>query len=134
MPFAFYRFAIDNGRVTYQCKFLESNVYKRNRAAQRIVKSEFGTARVPDPCLTVFQRVAAMFHSKQDQSDNNMISVYPFGDQLYALGESPILHRINVETLDTEDQVDVSDHVTVVHHTSHPHVVEDGMGNECRRY
>lgn len=50
------RFAINNGNVTYQCRFLQSEVYKKNNAAQRIVVTEFGTASVPDPCQTIFQR------------------------------------------------------------------------------
>lgn len=51
-----HRFAIDKGHVTYQCRFLQSEVYKQNQAAQRIVITEFGTCAVPDPCQTIFQR------------------------------------------------------------------------------
>ncbi|GFG41003.1 hypothetical protein Cfor_12599, partial [Coptotermes formosanus] len=50
------RFAIGGGRVTYQSRFLKTQTYKRNMAAQRIVVTEFGTRSVPDPCQTVFQR------------------------------------------------------------------------------
>lgn len=73
----------------------------------------------------LISRVASLF-SPKEVSDNSMISVYPFGDELYAFNETPIIHRINKETLDTEGRVDVSKHVSVVHHTSHPHVMEDG--------
>lgn len=55
-----------------------------------------------------------------------MISVYPFGDELYAFTESPIIHRINQETLETEKKINISEYVAVVNHTSHPHVMEDG--------
>jgi carotenoid isomerooxygenase len=51
-----HRFEIKNGKVTYQCRFLQSNTYKKNMAAQRIVVTEFGTSAVPDPCQTIFQR------------------------------------------------------------------------------
>jgi len=51
-----YRFAINGGRVTYQSRFLKTQTYKRNMAAQRIVVTEFGTRSVPDPCQTIFQR------------------------------------------------------------------------------
>ena len=44
------------GRVTYQSRYLRSNSYRRNLAANRIVVSEFGTAAYPDPCKTLFQR------------------------------------------------------------------------------
>lgn len=51
-----HRFNIDNGNVTYQCKFLKSDSYKRNTAANRIVTKEFGTVGFPDPCQSIFQR------------------------------------------------------------------------------
>lgn len=56
MYFYFDRFKFKNGTVTYQCKFLESNTYKQNKAAQRIVITEFGTKACPDPCKTIFHR------------------------------------------------------------------------------
>ena len=52
----FFRFNIENGDVTYQCRFLSSEAYKRNKSANRIVVSEFGTCAVPDPCQTIFQK------------------------------------------------------------------------------
>lgn len=51
-----HRFNIINGTVTYQCRFLQSETYKKNLAANRIVVSEFGTSCVPDPCQSIFER------------------------------------------------------------------------------
>lgn len=51
-----HRFNIENGNVTYQCRFLKTDSYKKNLAANRVVVSEFGTACVPDPCQSIFQR------------------------------------------------------------------------------
>ena len=51
-----HRFNIVEGKVTYQCRFLQSESYKKNLAANRIVVSEFGTSAVPDPCQTIFHR------------------------------------------------------------------------------
>lgn len=51
-----HRFNIADGKVTYQCRFLESSTYKKNLAANRIVVSEFGTALAPDPCQSIFER------------------------------------------------------------------------------
>lgn len=53
-----HRFNIANGKVTYQCRFLQSDTYKRNLAANRIVVTEFGTASVPDPCQSIFEKYA----------------------------------------------------------------------------
>ncbi|KAJ8983383.1 hypothetical protein NQ317_010476 [Molorchus minor] len=119
-----HRFGIKNGKVTYQCRFLQSETYKRNWAANRIVFTEFGTKSVPDPCQTIFQSIAAIFNS--DSSDNAMISVYPFGDELYAFNEMPIVHKINQTTLATERKVNIDKYVSILNHTSHPHVMKDG--------
>ncbi|KAK9891206.1 hypothetical protein WA026_013521 [Henosepilachna vigintioctopunctata] len=121
-----HRFNIFDGKVTYQCKFLRSNVYKRNWEAKRIVITEFGTKAVSDPCHSIFDRVAAIFNPQTNQSDNSMISLYPFGDEIYAFGETPVIHKINTETLETEKRVDISEHISIVHHTSHPHVLNNG--------
>lgn len=51
-----HRFDIAAGNVTYQCRFLRSDTYKKNLAANRIVVSEFGTSCVPDPCQSIFER------------------------------------------------------------------------------
>lgn len=51
-----YRFEISDGNVTYQRRFVQTESYKKNKAAQRIVVSEFGTKAVPDPCQSIFKR------------------------------------------------------------------------------
>lgn len=44
------------GRVTYQSRFLQSEAFKKNTAANRIVVNGFGTAAYPDPYKTLFKR------------------------------------------------------------------------------
>ncbi|XP_063822333.1 carotenoid isomerooxygenase-like [Ostrinia nubilalis] len=121
-----HRFAIHEGSVTYQCRFLQSSTYKRNQAAQRIVVSEFGTKAVPDPCHTIFDRVASVFKPDETISDNAMISLYPFGDEIYAFTEGPVIHRIDPVTLDTMERKNMMDSIALVNHTSHPHVMPNG--------
>ncbi|CAH1376482.1 unnamed protein product, partial [Tenebrio molitor] len=121
------RFRISDGNVTYQCRFLQSEELKRNRAANRIVVTNFGTRGVPEPCRTIFHRVAAVFDPKLEPADNSLTSIFPFGDEIYALTENPVIHRVNPETLDTEGRVSVNDYVPIiVHQTAHPHIMSDG--------
>lgn len=87
-----HKFCVKNGKVTYQTRFVETETLKKNRAAQRIVVTEFGTTGVPDPCHSIFCRVSAIF-KQETLSDNSMVSVYPMGDELFAFGETPIIHR-----------------------------------------
>ncbi|XP_046590083.1 carotenoid isomerooxygenase isoform X2 [Neodiprion lecontei] len=121
-----HRFEIKDGKVTYQRRFVQTDAYKRNHAAQRIVLTEFGTSVVPDPCRTIFQRVAAVFNAEDTMTDNSMISVYPFGDEFYTFTEAPFIHRIDPETLETKSKLCISNYVGVVNHTAHPHVMTDG--------
>lgn len=58
-------------------------------------------------------------------SDNAMVSVYPFGDEVYALSDMPFIHKLDLNTLETLDRVDVGENIGIVNHTSHPHVMDD---------
>lgn len=49
-------------------------------------------------------RVAAVFKPEND-SDNSMISVYPFCDEYYTFTESAVIHRIDPKTLETTGKV-----------------------------
>ena len=51
-----HRFNINGGKVTYQCRFVQSDTYKKNQAANRIVVEEFATKPAPDPCQSIFSR------------------------------------------------------------------------------
>ena len=51
-----HHYSIENGRVTYHNRLLNSDTYKRNMAANRIVMTEFGVVGHPDPCKSLFTR------------------------------------------------------------------------------
>lgn len=93
--FSVNRFAIKNGEVTYQCRFIHTDSYKKNCAANRTVVTSFGTSPVSDPCQTIFQRVASLFQPGT-LTDNTMISIYPFGDEYYAFTECPVIQRYRI--------------------------------------
>lgn len=56
-----HQFHIEDGKVTYMSRFLNSGCYKENMEHNRIVVSEFGTIAVPDPCKNFFQRFLSRF-------------------------------------------------------------------------
>lgn len=47
-------FSID--KVTYQSRYLRSQSYLQNMAANRIVVGGVWTGAYPDPCKTIFER------------------------------------------------------------------------------
>jgi carotenoid isomerooxygenase len=55
-----------------------------------------------------------------------MISIYPFNDEYFAFAESPVIHKIDVDSLDTVERVNLHEKYGFVNHTSHPHVMSDG--------
>ncbi|XP_017785265.1 PREDICTED: carotenoid isomerooxygenase [Nicrophorus vespilloides] len=121
-----HRFIINSGNVKYQCRFLRSDVYKRNVEANCIVATEFGTKSVADPCNSIFKRVTSLFKPEKMMSDNAMISIYPFGKDLYAFGESPVIHRIDTDNLDSLGKVNVYERIGLISQSSHPHIESDG--------
>lgn len=61
-----HRFNIADGKVTFQCRFLKSDTYKKNLAANRIVVTEFGTSCIPDPCQSIFDRFVHVIRKRSD--------------------------------------------------------------------
>ncbi|XP_015788624.1 beta,beta-carotene 9',10'-oxygenase [Tetranychus urticae] len=121
-----HQFTIDNGYVTYRNKFLRSEAYKRNMKANRIVVSDFGTRAYPDPCKSLLGRYMSYFSFKQF-TDNDSVSIYPVGDELYASTESTFLHKIDPKTIDTTGSIDLAQYVAVNTQTAHPHIESNGV-------
>ncbi|KAK8375311.1 hypothetical protein O3P69_008291 [Scylla paramamosain] len=121
-----HQFNIYDGRVTYQSRFIQSDTYKKNLRANRIIVMEFGTGAYPDPCKTLFQRFMTFFTplSKREMTDNCLVSVCHFGDELYAMTETNVMRRIDPETLETTK---LDDYLMAVNTaTAHPHIDPDG--------
>ncbi|CAG7834109.1 unnamed protein product, partial [Allacma fusca] len=127
-----HRYHISNGKATYTSRPLESDTYKKNMAANRIVVSEFGTSGFADPCKTIFERFQSNFQSmigksKEAMTDNCSVNVGYYGDQLYAMTETNTIRRIDPENLKiVGDKTVITKYVAVNHATAHPHVCEDG--------
>ncbi|CAN7939085.1 unnamed protein product [Ixodes hexagonus] len=116
-------FTLDGGRVSFRNRFLRSQTYVRNKKANRIMVSEFGTAAYRDPCAGVFEKLAAAFTT--EFTDNALVNVMPIGDEFYAITESPFVHRIDPATLETLSRQDLGRVVAVHTITAHPHVDPD---------
>ncbi|VDK55832.1 unnamed protein product [Cylicostephanus goldi] len=52
------RYHFVDGKMYYSARYLESDDYKANMRANRIIAGSFGTRTFPDPCKTLFQRYA----------------------------------------------------------------------------
>lgn len=89
--------------------------------------TEFGTRGHRDPCTSFFQRLTSYFTMKGIFTDNDLVNYCVIADQVYAIGDTPILRKICANTLDTVgDKVDMRNLVAVNTSTSHPHVDVNG--------
>ncbi|XP_077988270.1 carotenoid-cleaving dioxygenase, mitochondrial-like [Glandiceps talaboti] len=123
-----HKFNIRNGDVTYQSKFLQSERYKENVANNRIVMSEFGTVAHPDPCKNIFKRFFSRF-SQDKPSDNCNVNWIQIGEDFFVATESNFVYKVDKETLETKEKVDLSRYIAVNGATAHPHQVDDWTYN-----
>jgi carotenoid cleavage dioxygenase-like enzyme len=92
-----HRFTIEDGRVSYGNRFLESRAYRAVREQERIAYSEFAT----DPCRSLFKRVQTLFAPESALSDNANVNVARLGERFVAMTETPLPVQFDPETLET---------------------------------
>lgn len=116
-----HRFTIEDGRVSYGNRFLESRSYKAAREQGRMVYGEFAT----DPCRSLFKRVQTLF-SKPTLPDNANINVARLGERFIAMTEMPLPVQFDPHTLETAGvrPYEAPGQLT----TAHPHSDRTGGG------
>ncbi|XP_073513270.1 carotenoid-cleaving dioxygenase, mitochondrial [Phyllobates terribilis] len=135
-----HNFKIEDGSVTYMSKFLQSDSYTKNKSANRIVLSEFGTLATPDPCKSLYDRFISKF--KVASTDNCSVSYVLYKGDFYVSTETNYMRKVDPETLDTREKVNWSKFIAVNGATAHPHYDPDGTtynmgssyGKEGTRY
>jgi beta,beta-carotene 9',10'-dioxygenase len=90
-----HRFTIEDGRVAYGNRFLESRSYRAARERGRIVYGEFAT----DPCRSLFRRVQTLFAPGSVLPDNANVNVARLGERFVALTETPLPVQFDPHTL-----------------------------------
>ncbi|KAL4613537.1 beta,beta-carotene 15,15'-dioxygenase-like [Arapaima gigas] len=122
-----HSFTFRDGEVYYQSKFLQSDTYKKNMTANRIVVSEFGTMIYPDPCKNIFSRVFSHLSSAiPDFTDNNLINIIRYGEDYYTSSEVNYINQIDPESLETLGRVNYRNHIALNLATAHPHYDKEG--------
>uniref|UniRef100_A0AC35TG86 Beta,beta-carotene 15,15'-monooxygenase n=1 Tax=Rhabditophanes sp. KR3021 TaxID=114890 RepID=A0AC35TG86_9BILA len=120
------RYAFIDGIMTYQAKLLKSNTYLKNKAANRIVVSEFGTSAFSDPCKNMFRKFFNLF-TPEPMTDNCLVNFLKAGDKVYATTETPMLREIDVHSIETKELVDLTKVIALHSNTAHHHY--DKAGN-----
>ena len=121
------KYFIDQGSVSYTCRFLRTNHFKKNLEAKNIVTNEFATAGSNNVVNKTFKsRFSFLFDLTEMMSDNTFISVYPLGEDYYCFYESPFITKVDPETLDTQKIINLNDKLGVLTNGSHPHYDDHG--------
>lgn len=111
-----HKFQIEDGKVSFQSKYLKSDAYKKACLTQRPVFTEFGTQSYPDPCKNIFSRMFSQF----EMTDNTSNNIFRIEDQMFVASETCYLRKIDPDNLETKDKVDLSKIMSVNLCSSHP--------------
>ncbi|XP_060919915.1 beta,beta-carotene 15,15'-dioxygenase [Labrus mixtus] len=122
-----HSFAFKDGEMTHRSRFLRSDTYKANMAANRIVVSEMGTMAYPDPSKNfVFKAITFLNHTVPDFTDNGASNFMKYGNDIYATSETNYIRKIDPVTLETQEKVDYLKYLPVNLASSHPHYDKEG--------
>jgi beta,beta-carotene 9',10'-dioxygenase len=92
-----HRFTIEDGRVSYGNRFLESRSYRAAREQGRMVYGEFAT----DPCRSLFKRVQTLFSPGSVLPDNANVNITRLGERFIAMTETPLPVQFDPHTLES---------------------------------
>ncbi|XP_051266943.1 beta,beta-carotene 15,15'-dioxygenase [Dicentrarchus labrax] len=122
-----HSFNFKDGEVTHRSRFLRSDTYKANMAANRIVVSEMGTMAYPDPSKNfIVKAITFLNHTVPDFTDNGASNFIKYGNDYYATSETNYIRKIDPVTLETQDKVDYMKFLPVNMASSHPHYDKEG--------
>jgi carotenoid cleavage dioxygenase-like enzyme len=110
-----HRFTVQDGRVSYGNRFLQSRSYRAAKEQGRMVYGEFAT----DPCRSLFKRVQTLFSPGKTLPDNANINVARLGERFISMTETPMPVQFDPRTLQTAgvQPYEVPGELT----TAHPH-------------
>lgn len=121
-----HRFGFDNGRVSYCNRFLRSQTWQDNTAANAIRHGEFATSARTSWAARLKSLVSP------DLSDNANVAIAPLAGQMTALTETPTPLAFDPETLATLGPVTYADEIPATVTTAHPHF--DFAGQEALNF
>ncbi|XP_034557611.1 retinal Mueller cells isomerohydrolase-like isoform X1 [Notolabrus celidotus] len=120
-----HKFDLKEGQVTYHRRFIRTDAYVRAITENRVVITEFGTAAYPDPCKNIFSRFFTYFRG-MEVTDNCLVNIYPIGEDFYAVTETNYITKVDPDSLETLEKVDLGKYLSVNGLTAHPHIEKDG--------
>jgi carotenoid cleavage dioxygenase-like enzyme len=106
-----HRFSFQDGNVSYQNKFLQSDAYRLAQKEGRITFGQFAT----DPCKALFKGEMTL------ELANANVSINKVAGDFVAMTEVPLPVAFDPQTLDTLGVIHYDDDITGHHGSAHPH-------------
>lgn len=116
-----HKFEIKDHQVTYSCKYLQSEAYKKAIKKNRITIGEFGT----DPCRDLFQKFVSFFKGPEI-TDNGCVNIIKYGNILTSVTETPDPKSFDLNTLETIGTFSFDDGLSGQLTPVHPHIDNEG--------
>ncbi|KAK4298434.1 hypothetical protein Pmani_029226 [Petrolisthes manimaculis] len=118
------KFDISGNGVKYSSRYVRSKVYEQNQAAGAITRAEFGT---PAPATKgMFSRLLDAMDPEKMFSDNALVCVVEVGGRHFAMCETPFMHEINPDTLETQERINIHKRYGLM--TQSPHLMKGSDG------
>lgn len=123
---ALHGFTISNGKVRYQCRYIDCASYRHVKETGELKYSEFAT----DPCRSLFKKIQSyVFPTLPNMTDNPKINVARIGEKFMALGETPMQVEFDIHTLKAVGVEEVVPGAFAYKTTAHPHFDQDHAYN-----
>jgi len=127
-----HKFSIKpDGSITFQSKFLDTEILQDNTKHNRIIHGGLGRKSVIDPCYSVFKKFFSQFWYKP-KTDNANVNVAVLGDQAYAITDIAYYHNFDIDSLETGKASTLDK--TIPATAAHPHYDFNGdyinIGNQ----
>jgi len=120
-----YKFDIDEGKVKFHKKFLQSGVYQRALTAGKPVVTEFGTRAFPEPKKGFFARLLANV-MPIEVTDNGFGAIYPLNQEIVAASDNSFFQCVDSCTLASGKKYDSNKLFGVNMISPHPLRDEEG--------
>lgn len=100
-----HKFSIQDGKVYYKSKFLQSKDYIKSTSANYIKNRSWGT--VADPCGSIFNKFFSAF--TKPEASNASVSILKNGNRIAAVSDFSSMVEFDFNTLETKGDVKFAD-------------------------
>ena len=89
-------FNIQNGKVFYHSKFIQSEEYLKSQTAGKFLDITWGTP--VDPCSSIFQKLFVVFSATPSNTNVNIVKI---GQKYFTISDILTMNEVDIDSLET---------------------------------